>query len=93
MDHTQPGSSKGKQPTEGRLTKEIESVTAKVPSMGYLGLAIGSMALSGVLALFGKNKTLANFVGLWVPTLMIAGLYNKLVKLEGHDFQTSPLHH
>jgi hypothetical protein len=27
------------------------------------------------------------FVGQWAPSLLILGLYNKLVKLEGHDGQ------
>ena len=31
-----------------------------------------------------KNDT-ANFIGQWVPTILILGLYNKLVKLEGSD--------
>jgi hypothetical protein len=30
--------------TEGRLTRSVESQTAQIPSMGYLGAAIGSMA-------------------------------------------------
>lgn len=76
-----------RKPTEGRVTKEIEQYTAKVPSMGYLGLALGSMALSAGLAVIAKRKTMANFVGLWVPTFLLFGIYNKLVKLEGSDFR------
>jgi hypothetical protein len=37
-----------------------------------------------VLTLLGKQK-LANFVGQWAPTLLIFGLYNKIVKVAGHD--------
>ena len=70
---------------EGKITKEIENVTAKVPSGSYLTLALGSMALSAALAAFSKRKTMANFVGLWVPTLMLVGIYNKIVKVEGSD--------
>lgn len=70
---------------EGKITKEIESVTAKIPSGSYLSLALGSMALSAALAAFSKRKTMANFVGLWVPTLMLVGIYNKIVKVEGSD--------
>ena len=73
-------------PQEGELTKTIESYTAHIPSVGFLSLAIGSMAISGILALTSEKKTLANFVGLWVPTLLLFGIYNKLVKLEGHDY-------
>lgn len=81
------------QATEGEMTKKIESVTAKIPSMGYLGLALGSMALSAGIALLSERKTLANFVGLWVPSFMLMGIYNKLVKLEGSDHQTNPKLH
>ncbi len=72
-------------PKEGEMTKKVEQVTARVPSMGYLGLALGSMALSAGLAAFTRKKDLSVFVGLWVPTLMLVGIYNKLVKLEGSD--------
>lgn len=70
---------------EGALTKRVEEQTAKIPSGMYLGLAIGSMAISLAFALSKSNKGLANFVGLWAPSLLIMGLYNKLVKLEGSD--------
>jgi hypothetical protein len=78
-------------PLEGEMTKKIESVTARVPSLGYLGLALGSMALSAGLAIVSERKTMANFVGLWVPSFLLMGIYNKLVKLEGSDAQTRPL--
>lgn len=86
------GSASGSTPhaTEGEVTKRIEAVTAKVPSLGYLGLAIGSMAISAGLALMTERKSLANFFGLWVPSFMLMGIYNKLVKLEGSDYETNP---
>jgi hypothetical protein len=74
---------------EGELTKRIEEQTAKIPSVGYLGLAVGSMALSLGLALFAPRKEFANFVGLWAPTILIMGLYNKLVKVEGSDAKST----
>lgn len=77
-------------PVEGDMTKRIENVTARVPSLGYLGLALGSMALSAGLAVATRQKTMANFVGLWVPSFLLMGIYNKLVKLEGSDFQNRP---
>ena len=73
------------QPVEGKLTKKIENVTAKIPSVGYLGLAIGSMALSIGFALVKDRKDIANFVGLWVPSFLLLGIYNKIVKTEGSD--------
>lgn len=70
---------------EGSLTKAIEKQTAQIPSIVYLGLAVGSIALSAGLAMNDKRKNLANFVGLWVPTLLLLGIYNKIVKVEGSD--------
>jgi hypothetical protein len=32
-----------------------------------------------------RLATFSNFLGHWVPTLLIFGLYNKLVKVAGHD--------
>jgi hypothetical protein len=69
---------------EGRIARTIEQQTAKLPSDTWLWAAVGSMGLSLALELSGKEKT-ANFVGHWVPTLLIFGLYNKLVKLQGSD--------
>ncbi len=70
---------------EGALTKRVEEQTAKIPSLGYLGLAVGSMILSAGLITFAKKKEFGNFVGLWAPSFMLMGIYNKLVKLEGSD--------
>ncbi|WP_437755966.1 hypothetical protein [Sorangium sp. So ce1389] len=69
------------QKEEGRVTTKIEERTAKVPSGAYLGLAIGSMIVSAGFMLAGK-KQIANFVGQWVPSLLVIGLYNKMVKIE-----------
>ena len=69
---------------EGNVTKMIESQTAKIPSGTYLTGAIAAMVGSSVLMLFGQ-RNVANFVGQWVPTILIIGLYNKLVKLEGSE--------
>ena len=71
-------------PTEDQFTKTIESYTAAVPSSGYLAVAMGAMGLSLACQLAGRGKW-GNFIAQWVPTRLIIGLYNKLVKLEGHD--------
>lgn len=76
---------------EGELTKRIEQQTARVPSVGYLGLAVGSMILSASIAMISRRKEFANFVGLWAPSFLLMGIYNKLVKLEGSD-RWSTLH-
>ena len=69
---------------EGTITKAIEQYTSSVPSGVYLSLAIGSIGLSALLKLSGRDRG-AQFVGHWVPTILILGLYNKLVKVEGSD--------
>jgi hypothetical protein len=69
---------------EGTITKVIESYTSAVPSGAYLTAAIGAIGLSAVLKLAGRNQG-AQFVGHWVPTILILGLYNKLVKVKGSD--------
>jgi hypothetical protein len=57
----------------------VESQTAKVPSLAFMGLAIGAMAASAALVLTGR-KQLGNFVGQWAPSILIMGLYNKIAK-------------
>jgi hypothetical protein len=71
-------------PTEDRFTKGIEKYTATIPSTMYLGVAVGAMAVSLALQIGGRGKW-GNFIAQWVPTWLIIGLYNKLVKVEGHD--------
>lgn len=71
-------------PSEDEFTKSIEAYTASIPSSAYLGVALGAMGLSLLLQATGQGKW-GNFVAQWVPTWLIIGLYNKLVKIEGHD--------
>jgi hypothetical protein len=42
------------------------------------------MGVALALAVAGKGKA-ATFVGQWAPTLLILGVYNKIVKIEGSD--------
>jgi hypothetical protein len=69
---------------EGRLAKTIEHQTAKLPSDTFLWVAVGAMSVSAMLQLMG-NRHASLFVGQWAPTLLIMGLYNKLVKQLGSD--------
>ena len=70
--------------TEDQFTKSIEEYTSAIPSSAYLGAALGAMALSLICQVTGRGKW-GNFIAQWVPTWLIIGVYNKLVKLEGHD--------
>lgn len=69
---------------EGEVAKAIEEQTAKLPSDVFLWAALGSMAVSLTLQIMGeKHKSL--FIGQWAAPFLLLGLYNKIVKLEGHD--------
>ena len=74
------------QKTEGPVAKAIEKQTTKIPSDVFLWSALGSMGVSLALKFMGKKHE-ALFVGQWAAPFLILGLYNKLVKLEGHDQQ------
>jgi hypothetical protein len=69
---------------EGRVARAIEEQTAKLPSDLFLWTAVGTMAASLTLKAL-KNDHLSLFIGMWAPSFLLLGIYNKLVKLEGHD--------
>jgi hypothetical protein len=69
---------------EGNFTRRVEKITSALPSSTWLMLAGGAIVGSLVLKLIDRPKT-ANFVGDWVPTFLLLGIYNKLVKLHGSD--------
>jgi hypothetical protein len=70
--------------SEGEIARGIERQTAKLPSDVFMRAAIGAMSVTAALQVTGK-KQVSNFIGEWVPTLLIFGLYNKMVKLLGSD--------
>jgi hypothetical protein len=94
-------SDEGRSQREGKVARAIESQTAKVPSDIFMWAAgismLGSLAFQFLgprprrLGMFGIGRQvegrapLATFVGQWVPTLLIFGLYNKIVKVAGSD--------
>lgn len=81
---TQTSQSHAPSASEDEFTKSVEKYTAAVPSSAFLGVALGAMALSLIFQAAGQGKW-GNFIAQWVPTWLIIGLYNKMVKLEGHD--------
>ncbi|RZJ70618.1 hypothetical protein [Flavobacterium sp.] len=70
--------------SEGKVAKVIEKQTAKLPSDVFLWTALASMGVSAGLKIAGHKHT-ALFVGQWAAPFLLLGVYNKLVKLEGHD--------
>jgi hypothetical protein len=76
---------------EGPVARKIEEQTSRIPSDVFLWGALGSMAASLGLAIARQGKA-ATFIGQWVPTLLLFGVYNKIVKVAGHDRQQAKLH-
>jgi hypothetical protein len=74
---------------EGPVAKTIEQQTARLPSDAFLWAALSAIGGSLILQLTGK-KEYGNFVGQWAPTLLILGLYNKMVKLHGSEGTERP---
>ena len=77
---------------EDHVSKTVETVehyTAALPSSAYFGVAVGAMAASLALHIAGRGRW-GNFIAQWAPALLILGVYNKLVKLEGHDHIDRP---
>jgi hypothetical protein len=66
------------------LPKTIEEQTATLPSDTFLWAAGLSIAASLLLQVTGREVE-SNFVGQWAPTMLILGLYNKIVKVAGSD--------
>lgn len=74
---------------EGEVTLKVENQSAKIPSLAWLALAGGSMALSAIFYITGKKQA-SQFVGAWAPSFMLIGVYNKLVKIEHTPLEEAP---
>lgn len=69
---------------EGKVAEAIEEQTAKLPSDIFLWASVVAIGASLTLKIMGRKHT-ALFVGQWASPILLLGVYNKLVKLEGHD--------
>ena len=78
------GTNVNPQHQEGPAARAIEEQTAKLPSDIFLWTSLSAMAVSLTLQLFGKRHT-SLFLGQWAAPFLILGMYNKLVKQNGHD--------
>ena len=76
---------------EGPIARGIEKRTARIPSDVFLWGGVASVLGALGLMVAGKAK-LANFVGQWAPTILLLGIYNKIVKVAGHDRVEPGLH-
>lgn len=59
----------------------VENQVRRVPPSLLVGMALGSMALSAAFAVAGKLKV-ANFIGQWVPSLLILATFDRLMQGE-----------
>ncbi len=75
---------KNKSKEEGQIAREIEDLTAELPSDAYLWSALGVMGVSLALNLLAKSDK-ALFVGQWAAPILIMGVYNKIVKTQGSE--------
>jgi hypothetical protein len=57
---------------------------ATLPSAAYLYAMLGSVLLSALLYVTGKRHA-ALFVGEWVPTILLTGLFYKLLRPSGEE--------
>jgi hypothetical protein len=80
----EPRTEAREQHREGFVARSIEQQTARLPSDTFLWAAVGSMVGSLAFMMMGDEKK-STFVGQWAPTLLILGLYNKMVKLHGSE--------
>lgn len=69
---------------EGSIARTIEQQTAKLPSDLFLWAAGASMGGSLFLHCTGRKEA-SVFVGQWVPSLLMLGVYNKIVKVLGSE--------
>jgi hypothetical protein len=72
------------QQKEGPIARNIEKHTAKIPSDAYLWAAVAAMGTSLTLKLCGRKHD-ALFIGQWAAPFLLFGIYNKIVKVAGHD--------
>jgi hypothetical protein len=71
---------------EGKVAEAIEGQTSKIPSDVFLWASLGAMGISLALKIM-KRKHTALFVGQWASPFLLLGIYNKIVKTQGHDQQ------
>jgi len=69
---------------EGPVAHAIEEQTPELPSDTFLWAAFGSIGLSLALTVAGPRHD-ALFVGQWAAPILLLGIYNMLVKLQGSD--------
>ncbi|HKO21286.1 MAG TPA: hypothetical protein VJX91_01405 [Candidatus Eisenbacteria bacterium] len=71
--------------TEGPVAKAIEHQTSKIPSDVFLWAALGFLGVSAMKSIRNRRDSGETFLSSLGPTLLMLGLYNKIVKVHGSD--------
>jgi hypothetical protein len=71
--------------TEGPVAKAIEDQTSKIPSDVFLWAALGFLGVSAFRSIRSRRDSGESFLSTLGPTLLMLGVYNKIVKLHGSD--------
>jgi hypothetical protein len=69
---------------EDRMTGMIEAQTSRLPSVAYL-IAAGAAMTASLLLKAQRKDHMALWIGQWAPSILILGIYNKMVKQLGSD--------
>lgn len=67
-----------------KVNRTIETTASMTPSPIFIIAALGSIAASLFLQIRSKRQ-MSLFVGQWVPSFLLFGIYNKLAKSLGAD--------
>ena len=65
---------------EAKVINRVNTQLSQVPSSFFLLLAGGVVGLSVGLAVSQKKKKWANYAGFWIPSALLFGVYNMIVK-------------
>jgi hypothetical protein len=71
--------------TEGPVAKAIERQTSKIPSDVFLWAALGFLGVSAIKSASSRQGSGGTFLTQLAPSLLMLGVYNKLVKVAGSD--------
>lgn len=94
MDSNLSESGRNKSMEDAKVAKVAEIKSKEVPTSIFITLAGAAIALSLGLAMSKKKKSWAIFVGQWAPTILLFGIYDKIVKTNDNskDEHKSLLH-
>jgi hypothetical protein len=69
------------------IERVVEDYTSKIRPEDFVAMAFGSMAISALFRLIGKNDD-AMFVGQWAPSLLALAIFNQIRRRKKNDSYT-----